>query len=61
MARDWVVTLDRSHNAQLRRGVGLPVEKTVPFKMFDFLPTNSRDGTIVAGLANGTIFVAVPK
>jgi outer membrane protein assembly factor BamB len=58
---DWVLTLDASNQAQLRKGKGLPVEKTVNLGMFDFLPTNSRDGTIVAGLSDGTIFLAVPK
>jgi outer membrane protein assembly factor BamB len=58
---DWVVTLDGANQAQLRKGKGLPVVQTAGLGMFDFLPTNSRDGVLVAGQSDGTIFLAVPK
>ena len=61
MVGDWVVTVDAAMTAQLRRGKGLPVEKVASLNMFDFLPTNTRDGTIIAGQSDGTIFLAVPK
>jgi outer membrane protein assembly factor BamB len=61
MVGDWVVTVDAAKTAQLRRGKGLPVEKVASLNMFDFLPTNTRDGTIIAGQSDGTIFLAVPK
>lgn len=61
MHGDWVVTLDSAKNAQFRKGKGLPVVRTVPFGMFDFLPTNGRDGQVIAGFADGTILLASPK
>jgi outer membrane protein assembly factor BamB len=61
MVNDWVVTLDTAKQAQIRKGKGLPVVSTAAFGVFDFVPTNSRDGVVVAGLADGTILLAVPK
>jgi hypothetical protein len=61
MVKDWVVTLDTARQAQLRRGAGLPVVQTLPFGVFDFLPTNSDDEAIVAGFADGVVLLAVPK
>ena len=58
---DWVVTIDTAGGAQLRKGKGLPVTDTVNLGMFDFLPTNSSDGTVVAGTTDGMILLAVPK
>lgn len=61
MERDWVVTLTEDKQAQFRRGKGLPVVKTASFGAFDFLPTNGRDGQVIAGYANGKILLAAPK
>lgn len=58
---DWIVTIDDAKNAQLRKGKDGKVEKTVALGAFDFLPTNQRDGVIVAGFGDGTILIAVPK
>jgi|GEM_PF-3043394 len=61
MERDWVLTLTESKQVQVRKGTGLPVVSTVDFSRFDFLPTNGRDGQVVAGYANGLILLATPK
>lgn len=58
---EWTLTVDSSGGAQVRKGKGLPVSSTVNLGMFDFLPTNSRDGTVVAGTTSGLILIAVPK
>lgn len=58
---DWVVTLDGAKNAQLRKGKAGKIEQTVPMGAFAFLPTNQRDGVVVAGFADGTVLIAVPK
>lgn len=58
---DWVVTLDTAKGAQLRRGKGLPVVQTVPFGVFDLLPTNSTDGSIFAATGDGVVLLASPK
>ena len=60
MVGDWVVTLDTAKQAQLRKGKGLPVVDTAPFGVFDFVPTNSNDGIIATGFADGVILLAVP-
>lgn len=61
MEREWVVTLTESKQAQLRKGKGLPVVATADFSRFDFLPTNGRDGQVVAAYANGLLLLASPK
>ncbi|MBL9088220.1 MAG: PQQ-binding-like beta-propeller repeat protein [Planctomycetia bacterium] len=61
MERDWVVTLTENKQAQIRKGKGLPVVSTADFSRFDFLPTNGRDGEVIAGYANGVILLAAPK
>ncbi|MCC7137652.1 MAG: PQQ-binding-like beta-propeller repeat protein [Planctomycetes bacterium] len=61
MHGDWVVTIDAQKTAQLRKGKGLPVVRTADFGMFDFLPTNGRDGQVIAGYADGTLLLASPK
>ncbi len=58
---DWVLTLDTAKGAQLRRGKGLPVIQTVPFGVFDLLPTNSRDGSIFAATTDGVVLLAAPR
>ena len=58
---DWVVTLDGAKNAQFRKGPGGKVAQPTPMGMFEFLPTNQRDGVLVAGFADGTVLLAVPK
>jgi hypothetical protein len=57
----WVVTLDGRRRAQLRQGAGLPVKQTADLSAFDLLPTNQRDGSVVAAMTDGTVFLAVPK
>jgi outer membrane protein assembly factor BamB len=58
---EWVVTLDTAKGAQLRRGKGLPVVDTLPFGVFDLLPTNGRDGSIFAATTDGVVLLAAPK
>ena len=61
MQGDWVVTIDAQKTAQLRKGKGLPVVRTASFGIFDFLPSNGRDGQVIAGFADGTVLLASPK
>ena len=61
MANGYVLTMDTAKQAQIRHGKGLPVVDTAAFGVFDFVPTNSRDGVVATGFADGTILVAVPK
>ncbi len=58
---DWVVTVDSAKNAQFRKGKDPKVVQTLHMGTFEFLPTNQRDGVVVAGFADGTILLALPK
>lgn len=58
---DWVVTMTDRRSGQLRKGKGLPVTGTIGLEAFDFVPTNSKDGVLFVGTANGTILAASPK
>ena len=53
--------IDTAKQAQIRKGKGLPVVGTSPFGVFDFVPTNGRDGVVATGFADGVILVAIPK
>jgi hypothetical protein len=57
----WWITLDTAKGAQMRRGNGLPVVQTVPFGVFDLLPTNGRDGSIFAATSDGVVLLARPR
>jgi hypothetical protein len=58
---EWVLTLDTAKAGVLRRGKDLAPVGAVQLGLFDFVPTNSRDGTVVAATADGVILLAVPK
>lgn len=61
MVGDYVVTLGASRNGQIRKGKGLPIVSQVGLGSFDFVPTNSKDGTLYVGYGDGTILAASPK
>jgi outer membrane protein assembly factor BamB len=56
-----VLTLDVAKGVQVRTGSDLRVVGAIPLGVFDFLPTNSRDGSVFAATADGTVMVAIPK
>jgi outer membrane protein assembly factor BamB len=56
-----VLTVDVAKGVQVRTGPGLAVVGTIPLGVFDFLPTNSRDGSVFAATTDGTVMVAIPK
>jgi outer membrane protein assembly factor BamB len=56
-----VLTVDVAKGVQVRTGPDLRVTGTLPLGLFDFLPTNSRDGSLFAATADGTVVVAVPR
>jgi hypothetical protein len=58
---EWVLTLDTAKAGVLRKGKGLAPQGAVQLGLFDFIPTNSRDGTVVAATADGVVLLAVPK
>jgi len=57
----YVLTVDSARGVQVRRGDGLPVTGTLPLGVFDFLPTNPRDGAVFAATADGTVVAAIPR
>ena len=58
---EWVLTLDTAKAGVLRRGKNLAPVGAVQLGLFDFVPTNGRDGTLVAATADGVVLLAVPK
>jgi outer membrane protein assembly factor BamB len=56
-----VLTADVARGVQVRTGPDLRVVGTIPLGVFDFLPTNSRDGTVFAATSDGTVLAAVPR
>jgi len=56
-----VLTVDSVRGVQVRRGDGLPVTGNLPLGVFDFLPTNSRDGAVFAATVDGTVLAAHPR
>jgi hypothetical protein len=58
---EWVLTLDTAKAGVLRKGKDLSPQGGVQLGLFDFVPTNSRDGTVVAATADGVVLLAVPK
>jgi outer membrane protein assembly factor BamB len=57
---EWVVTLDRARVAVLRRGANLAAVTAAPLDVFDFVPTNSFDGSILVATKEGVVLLAVP-
>jgi hypothetical protein len=61
MSRGYLVTLSTGKQAEFRKGDGWKVSGKANFGVFDFLPTNLRDGSIFAATADGTVLLALPR